>query len=111
MKRVIEARAEKYADVPGGNTGLLVHNVKSIGAGVTAERVDLYEFDAALVKELREHERQIAEELGQWKQEWDDSGSEVLIQMRTVKQNASTPPGSGNETGPVQPTPGTGGVS
>lgn len=53
-------------DVPGGKTGLLVHNVKSVGAGMSAERVDLYEVDAALLKEQRDIERQIAQELGQW---------------------------------------------
>lgn len=73
MKKVIDARSEdlEMQTIPGGSTGLLVHNVKSIGAGLAAERVDLYEVDTALLKELREHERQAAQELGQWMERKD----------------------------------------
>jgi hypothetical protein len=68
MLKIIEERGEspEMQDVPGGKSGMLVHNVKSVGSGAEAERVDLYEFDASLLKELREHEKQAAQELGQW---------------------------------------------
>ena len=68
MKAVIEARAEatEMQDAAGGDTGLLAHTMKSIGAGPNAEKVDEYTFDAALLRELREHEKQAAQELGQW---------------------------------------------
>ena len=68
LQRVMEERADdpSMANVAGGRTGLLVHNVKSVGFGETAQIVDLYEIDAALLKELREHEKQAAQELGQW---------------------------------------------
>ena len=68
MKAVIAARAEaeEMADAAGGDTGVLAHTMKSIGAGPNAEKVDEYAFDAALLKELREHEKQAAQELGQW---------------------------------------------
>lgn len=71
MRRVIEERAAapEMQNVPGGKTGLLVHDVKSVGAGASAERVDLYEVDTGLLKELRDHERQAAQELGQWQEE------------------------------------------
>jgi hypothetical protein len=76
LLRVIAERAEapEMQDVPGGTTGLLTHDVKSVGAGALAERVDLYELDAALLRELREHERQAAEELGQWTQKHEHAG-------------------------------------
>lgn len=77
MNQVIADRSQspEMADVPGGKTGLMVHNVKSVGAGENAERVDLYEVDAALLKELREHERQAAQELGQWTEKREHSGN------------------------------------
>lgn len=75
MKRVIEERAaaQEMADAAGGTTGVLTHTMKGVGAGPAAQVVDEYAFDAALMKELREHEKQAAQELGQWveKQELD----------------------------------------
>jgi hypothetical protein len=78
MNRVMDERAADpaMAKVPGGTTGLLVHNVKSIGAGMAAERVDLYELDAALLKEMREHEKQAAQELGQWSEKHEHHGAD-----------------------------------
>lgn len=68
MRAVIDQRAVSHAmeDVPGGQTGLLAHDVKSVGSGEFAERVDLYEVDTGLLRELRELEKQCAQELGQW---------------------------------------------
>lgn len=85
MKRVIEERgaSAEMQSVPGGSTGLLVHNVKSIGGGENAERVDLYEFDAALLKEMREHEKQAAQELGQWTENHDlkSDGKAIAVKV------------------------------
>lgn len=55
-------------DVPGGKTGLLVREIKSIGAGPNSREVEEYKVDTGLLKELREHERQAAIELGQWQE-------------------------------------------
>ena len=66
MRRLLEARADSMADVPGGSTGLLVRRYKSVGSGENARVVEEYEFDAALFREVREHEKQSAQELGQW---------------------------------------------
>lgn len=68
LQRVVEARAddETMAHVPGGTTGLLVRTVKGIGSGDAFQVIEEYEVDAALLKELREHEKQAAQELGQW---------------------------------------------
>lgn len=79
MNQVIAERGDspEMQAVPGGRTGLLVHNVKAIGSGENAERVDLYEVDTGLLKELREHEQQAAKELGQWAEKHDmTSGGE-----------------------------------
>lgn len=78
MKTVIAERGADDAmrDVPGGKTGLLTHDVKMIGGGEFGERVDVYEFDAALMKELREHEKQAAQELGQWEEKHVHGGED-----------------------------------
>lgn len=83
MQRVIAERAAapEMEGVPGGETGALVHTQKSIGGGPAAQVVDEYAFDAALFKELREHEKQAAEELGQLikKHEHTGAGGKDLI--------------------------------
>lgn len=68
LQRIMEERAgdPKMAGVPGGSTGLLLHNVKGVGAGEKAKVLDIYTVDTGLLKELRELEKQAAQELGQW---------------------------------------------
>ena len=83
LQRVIEARAEdpEMADVPGGNTGLLVKTVKTRSIGeVELEKTVEAELDAVLLRELREHEKQAAQELGQWveKQEIDQTAKAYI---------------------------------
>jgi hypothetical protein len=67
IEALIEARAAalEYRDAVGGFTGLLAHDVKQIGSGENAERVDVYTADVALLKELREIAKQAAIECGQ----------------------------------------------
>lgn len=77
MQRVIEERAADpgMADVPGGRTGLIVRR---------GRRVEEYAVDEGLLRELREHERQAAQELGQWLERaevrMDDRAGERLAQ-------------------------------
>lgn len=62
MLALIEARGvEMKGEIAGGETGLLVRDYKGKDCDVP-----VFKFDAALVKELREHEKQAAIELGQW---------------------------------------------
>lgn len=70
-----------YQKVPGGRSGWLVHTVKQIGGGFTAERVEEFAFDSALHKELRELEKQAAQDLGQWQ---DQKRIEVAIQVKDL---------------------------
>jgi hypothetical protein len=53
------------ADLPGGASELLVRGYKGKEADVVVTRID--PGVVSLVAELRGHERQAAEELGQWK--------------------------------------------
>lgn len=68
MQRLIEARAKdpETARIPGGETGLLVKQLKGIGKGKDFKVVEEFAVDTGLLREMREHERQAAMELGQW---------------------------------------------
>ena len=68
LQRVIEARAtdSTMATVAGGDTGLMVRTYKSIGTGPTATMVEEYAVDTGMLREMREHEKQAAIELGEW---------------------------------------------
>lgn len=78
VQTVIDERASdaSMVSVPGGGTGLLVRNVKSVGKGEGCQIVNEYTVDTSLLRELRAIEEQIAKELGQW----------------TEKQELTTPP-------------------
>jgi predicted DNA-binding protein (UPF0251 family) len=88
MRRVIEQRAENLKDIPGGgNTGLLVRQVKGIGKGEDFQVVEEYAVDTGLLREMREHERQAAQELGEWtdKHELTGKDGEDLFKHITVE--------------------------
>lgn len=83
LQRVIDARASdpEMADVPGGDTGLLLHRERAIGTGKQQTVIDEYEIDTGLLRMMLEHERQAAQELGQWteKREQKLDASEAFI--------------------------------
>jgi hypothetical protein len=81
MMMIVEERAEDMADVPGGRSGLLTRDFKGEGG----DRVEVYKFDAKLASELREHEKHIAIELGQWN---ENAPANVAIQI-VLPQGAS----------------------
>lgn len=68
MKRVIDERAADptMEKVPGGRTGLLVRTYKIVGTGPSAYTVDEFAVDTGLLKEMRELEKEAAQEVGQW---------------------------------------------
>lgn len=70
MQRIIKERgaAPDMQAIPGGSTGLLVRSYKSIGGGEDAEKVEEYTFDTGLAKSMLDHEKQAAQELGQWEE-------------------------------------------
>ena len=97
LRRVIDARADLHKDAPGGDTGLLVRQVKLVKVyNVEAEppeegeerdgetlfsakrsvEVSEYAVDTSLLKELREHEKQAAQELGEWTEKKELSGKD-----------------------------------
>ena len=71
MTRVIEARAvDMKGEIAGGDTGLMVRQIKISGQQSCYE----YAVDTGLLRELREHEKQAAQELGQWAEKHQVSG-------------------------------------
>lgn len=78
MLAVIDDRAKKYADAPGGETGLIVEDVKAVGNGRDAQIVEVYAFDAALVREIRAVHEQAAKELGQWTEKSEIVGTSTV---------------------------------
>jgi hypothetical protein len=90
MRQVITERAVHYAKggddesdaiVPGGETGLLVKDFK----GKEADQ-PVYKVDTGLLAELRNHEKQAAEELGQWteKRQLTDADGHALQTAITI---------------------------
>ena len=62
---ILDQRGADMADVPGGASGLLVRDYKGKAANQAVYRIDLG--IVALASALLAHEKQAAEELGQWK--------------------------------------------
>lgn len=87
MQRVIEKRGDDPAmrDVPGGDTGLLTVQIKSIGSGANFQEVREYRVDTGLLKELRETEKQAAIELGQWEEHHEHTHN-LLVGSLTPEQ-------------------------
>ncbi len=62
MLELRRARAEANADLPGGETGLVVRRRRKVGDEVVDEAV----FDHAYAREIRELEKHTSQESGQW---------------------------------------------
>jgi len=74
---LIDARASdaNMVSVPGGTTGLLVRDAKSVGSGKVCRVINVYTVDIPLLRELRAIEEQIAKELGQWTEKRELTGA------------------------------------
>lgn len=99
MKRLMDARSADpgMKGVPGGDTGIVVRDLKGIGKGDDFQVVETFAFDAALFREFREHEKQAAQELGQWTErqhvEHRDLGADEAFDRRMGELAARTEPG------------------
>jgi hypothetical protein len=80
--------------VAGMDTGLITHDVKSVGYGPDQELVDVYKVDTALSAEIRNTLKQAAQEVGQWteKQEISKDGEELTQVLFVMPQKGSNPP-------------------
>jgi hypothetical protein len=100
MRRVIDERAASpdFAEVPGGTTGLLVKDYK----GKDADTL-VYKVDTGLLAELRNHEKQAAEELGQWNEKRELPGDELQTEMTITFVHAPQLPASAPRQLPAGP--------
>lgn len=71
---IVSERAKEMQDVPGGRSGYLVRQYKSIGTGPNARQVEEYHFDAALSREMANLEKQVAQDTGQWSEKREVTG-------------------------------------
>jgi hypothetical protein len=68
MLQVIDERAKSkdMATVPGGKTGIVTKTLKGIGKGEDFQAIEEYRVDTGTIAEIRDVQKQAAEELGQW---------------------------------------------
>jgi hypothetical protein len=68
MLQVIDERAKSkgMAAVPGGKTGIVTKTMKGIGKGEDFQAIEEYRVDTSTIAEIRDVQKQAAEELGQW---------------------------------------------
>lgn len=68
LQQIMDERAAspEMEGVPGGETGLIVRDIKTVGKGEDAKTVDVYRVDAGLLRAWLDLEKQAAQELGQW---------------------------------------------
>jgi hypothetical protein len=89
MHAVIDKRAaDDSMTGPGADTGLLVRSYKTLGSGDSAVTVEEYQVDTGLLKELREHEKQAAQELGQWSEKARVEQGPMQVQVVWSDQDA-----------------------
>jgi hypothetical protein len=58
--------SKDMAAVPGGKTGIVTKTLKGIGKGEDFQAIEEYRVDTGTIAEIRDVQKQAAEELGQW---------------------------------------------
>jgi hypothetical protein len=84
-----QQRGEAYSHIDsGGDTGLLVKQVKTVGTGQNAYDVAEYLYDSAVVRDILSINKQIAQEMGQWSEKSDHNinVTETVKVIRFVEQ-------------------------
>jgi hypothetical protein len=80
LQQIRQERGQALAgQAPGAGTGDLVRTLKQVGSGATAQLVEEFTLDAALLRELRELEDLVARELGQHERKDDDSPAPIAL--------------------------------
>jgi hypothetical protein len=84
MKLIVDERAVEMKDeIAGGASGLLCRDYKGKDA-----KTAVYKVDTGLLAEFREHEKQLAQELGQWQE-----GSAPTVAIQIVMPSMQGPSG------------------
>jgi hypothetical protein len=91
MFRKLAKDDPQLAQVPGGNTGMVVWTTKMLHVGEQEyERIIEHEFDAALDAAMRADEEHVATDLGQWKPKHEISFAEDGGALRIQNLSALT---------------------
>jgi hypothetical protein len=87
LKQIIRARAAdpEMVGVPGGSTGLVLRRLKMIGAGENSREIEEYEVDTGLLKALLDHEKQVAQEVGQWTEKREIGNKEGAVNITFIE--------------------------
>jgi hypothetical protein len=89
LHRVIDDRAkDPTMTAPGAETGLLVRTHKQLGSAEYPNIVEEYEVDTGLLKALLDHEKQAAQELGQWSEKARVGQGPIEVQVVWSQQDA-----------------------
>lgn len=97
LQLIIEEREADYADAPGGKSGYIVQQKKSVGYGKNTQIVDEFAFDSALFREQRALMEQAAKDGGQWTEKAEVTGAnggpvrirEVVIDRTALPESSS----------------------
>lgn len=82
-------RGNSYSHIEsGGDTGLLVKEIKTVGTGQNAYDVAEYKYDSAVVRDIAMLTKQIAQEKGEWSEKSDHNVNitETIKVIRFEKQ-------------------------
>lgn len=91
--QVIDARSVEYAEeAPGAETGLLVKQLKVIGAGENQQVIEEWVVDTGTINEIRALQKQAAQELGQWSEKASVTHSGGIRREIVVVTDADTGP-------------------
>lgn len=63
------------AHIPGGQSGLVVRQIKIVGTGNAAREIEEYAYDTGLSRDLQSLYEQAAKEVGDWQERVDLSGN------------------------------------
>ena len=101
LHQVVAERAAdpSLAEVPGGSTGLIVRTVKVVkvidqrpfeeqeeGPMPRMQLVEEFSVDTGLLAEIRNHERQAAQELGQWTERKDITSAGAALTLLGLQE-------------------------
>lgn len=85
MNDLIAARAASSGKGVGAETGLLVRSSKIVSSGEGSYVVEEWTFDNQLMRELRELEKQAAQDAGDWSEKVEHSGDVGAVVIREIR--------------------------
>ena len=107
--RVAEATAatpQRGQPAPGAHTGLMARSLRGLGSGDNFRVIVEYKVDIELLKEMREIEKQIAIEVGQWSErrehsipELDAAIAAAMAKLAGLRKEASARPHTNGDRG------------